>query len=93
MAETILADNQVDQELIINLELSPKILPTAELRQLTQAIIFENLTKLNAEFRKLSNSIGSKARPIIKLTEFGSPKFEITKSKLNWIDKKVKIHN
>lgn len=87
VAETRLAENQLDQELIINLELTQKNKPGSEIVTLIQQCIYDNLIKLNAEFRKLSRSIGERqAKPTINLIEFGDPKFEIKKSKLKWIN-------
>lgn len=88
IAQTKLDENQFDQELIISVELECDIEPTEKLNQTIVTSIFKSLKELNAEYRKLNNSIGEKAaRPTVKLIPFGDPSFQVKKSKHKWINK------
>lgn len=76
------------QKLALALELRKKTSPTVALKTLAQNIIFENLVKLNIEYRKLYSSIGRRALPQIKFRQFGDPMFQVKKSKHQWIEKR-----
>jgi len=81
-------NRQRGQKLIIKIELKRGIELSRSVRELIKLSIFENLMKLNAEYRKLHNSLGRKAFPVIELVHFGNPAFKILKSKHAWFKQK-----
>lgn len=76
-----------DQKLIIMIEMNRNVHLTSSLKELTKLCIFDNLIKLNAEYRKLYHSINHKALPQIQLLPFGDPIFKVRGSKHKWVKK------
>ena len=69
------------------IELNSIITPTQlkEYGNLFTNIIVDNLKELNTEYRKLHNSIDTKAVPEIVLFNKGDDQFTINKNKHKWI--------
>ncbi len=82
-----LTNNLIDQKLKIFIELKSNTVLNNNIKKLISDTILENLLKLNTEYRKLYNSIGSKSIPEITLLENGHEQFIIKKSKYNWLSK------
>ena len=76
-----------DQKLFIEVELARGVELSQNLITKIRQSIFDNLTKLNMEYRKLHRSIGVKALPVIILIQFGDPKFVVKKGKHKWSKK------
>jgi phenylacetate-CoA ligase len=64
-------NKKMDQHLQVTVELSKKSKPTLALRKEISTLLFDTLNTLNAEYNKLASSIGNKAKPRIKLVEYG----------------------
>lgn len=80
-------EDQTVQKLILNFETLEGISADEALIQETKKAVFENLTRLNAEYRKLHNAIGDKALPEIEFNDFGHEVFRLKKNKQTWITK------
>ncbi len=59
----------MDQFLSIQIELSRRTQPTPKLKELLRNTVVQTLKQLNAEYRKLENTIGNKAWPRISLKQ------------------------
>ncbi|MDQ5931240.1 MAG: hypothetical protein QG674_406 [Patescibacteria group bacterium] len=80
-------EDQTVQKLIINFETLENIIVNDDLIEETKSSVFENLTRLNTEYRKLHNAIGDKALPEIEFSSFGHELFKLRKNKQSWIKK------
>lgn len=75
-------------ELVLTLEMKPKIRPSARLAVLAKKTIVKNLLRLNSEYRKLHSLMGERiAEPLIELAPAGDTRFAITKAKHWWFKK------
>lgn len=66
--------SETRQNLIIKLELIKGVKPTKKIASLAGKSIFDNLLKLNIEYRKLHSELGKRTLPLIRFVEFGSKK-------------------
>lgn len=80
-------NNGLGQRLQIAVELKKSVSSTDELKRLIVKSLVTNMLRLNAEYRKLYNSIGERALPEVKLVDFGSSVFQIKKSKHKWVER------
>lgn len=80
-------EDQTVQKLIINFELLEGVLVDKSFIEETKKSVFENLIRLNTEYRKLHNAIGDKALPEIEFSVFGDELFKLKKNKQSWIKK------
>ncbi len=80
-------EDQTVQKLIINFETLENIIVNDNLIEETKSSVFENLTHLNTEYRKLHNAIGDRALPDIEFSNFGHELFKLRKNKQSWIKK------
>lgn len=80
-------EDQTLQKLIINFETLENIIVDTKLIEETKKLVFENLTRLNTEYRKLHNAIGDRALPEVEFSNFGSELFKLRKNKQLWIKK------
>lgn len=81
--------NHKNHKLHLELELAPNKEPGKKIAQKSQQIIFEHLLEDNIEYKKLYNTIGKQATPIIHLKKFG--KLKSTPGLLSLKGKKPKI--
>ncbi len=84
---TEMSKDQQDQKLLIYVELAPQVKSSVHIRTLVRTSIFNHLIELNAEYRKLYNSIKKKALPKVIVEENGHAMFAIRKNKMKWIIK------
>lgn len=75
------------QQLEIAVELKNGVASSDKLRRLITKSLVDHMLSLNAEYRKLYNSIGERALPEVKLIDFGSSVFQIKKSKHKWVER------
>ncbi len=87
IAKSSLFYNGRDQKLIIEVELARNVKPSKSIENKIRNNLFDNLIKLNMEYRKLYRSIGSKAIPSLILVSFGDNRFVVKKSKHIWSKK------
>jgi hypothetical protein len=80
-------EDQTLQKLIINFETLENVFVDDNLVGDTKRLVFENLTRLNTEYRKLHNAIGDRALPEIEFSSFGDELFKLRKNKQSWIKK------
>ncbi|MEK7566898.1 MAG: hypothetical protein AAB527_02075 [Patescibacteria group bacterium] len=84
IAHSRLFNNGRDQKLFIEVELARKVKLSLNLAAKIRQSVFDSLTRLNMEYRKLHRSIGAKALPNIILIKFGDPRFAVKKAKHRW---------
>jgi phenylacetate-CoA ligase len=72
------------QYLLIRVELAPHIKPTAKLKVGVKRVIVEKLRQMNAEYRKLYESIGRKAIPRVALHSWGDTRYFTVGAKQRW---------
>ena len=63
------------QKLYIKLELAKGVKMSHDVFRLVSRSVVENLIKLNIEYRKLYQVIGTKALPTVSFTSFGDQSF------------------
>ncbi len=84
VAKTVAAHGDRDQKLLITAELARGVRPSGALLRKAEKSVFNNLVRLNAEYRKLHQSIGDRALPEMRLVPFGDTLFDITRAKHRW---------
>ncbi len=85
IVRTEMSKNQQEQKLTIAVELAPGVKSSTSIKKLIRTCIFNHLIELNAEYRKLYNSIHKKAMPKILVEEFGQPMFATRSNKIKWV--------
>lgn len=84
VAHSRLFNNGKNQKLFIEVELARKVKLSQNLMVKIRQSVFDNLTRLNMEYRKLHRSIGAKALPNVVLIQFGDSRFAVKKAKHRW---------
>jgi phenylacetate-CoA ligase len=77
--------SDMDQYFEINIELARGVKPESDYQQIARQTILGTLTKLNGEFRKLSNAVGKRAEPEIHLIANGDPEYFKPGVKHKWV--------
>lgn len=85
-AEVIIADNK-KQKFCLHVELARGEKENKKLEKKLQQQVIKTLRIVNAEYRKLLDSLGKQAYPKIILHQFGSESFRIKKAKHRWVKK------
>lgn len=80
-------EDQTIQKLILSFEVVDGVTIDDLLVSETQKAVFDSLTRLNAEYRKLHNAIGDKALPKVEFLQFSHDMFKIKKNKQSWVSK------
>ncbi|MEA3399111.1 MAG: hypothetical protein U9R00_01200 [Patescibacteria group bacterium] len=81
------SEDYTEQKLKIEVEIKKGVRVSNKIKKIIESSIFDNLIKLNTEYRKLFHSIHEKALPEIILVKNGHEQFIIKKAKHNWINK------
>lgn len=77
-----------DEYLEVNVEVKPKVKPTAALQRMLQKYIVESLLKRNAEYRNNHSSMAQKVIPNIVLWVYEDPLYFKSGIKQKWVVKK-----
>lgn len=72
------------QYILIRVELAPEVKATTKIRAEIRHVIIETLKNVNAEYRKLFESIGRKAVPYITLHPWGDTRYFTVGGKQRW---------
>jgi phenylacetate-CoA ligase len=82
-------DDNMDQTFSINVELAKGVEATAENQTLVEATVNEKLILQNSEFRKLHEVVGERAKPHVRLVEFGNQEYFARGVKHKWTKKEA----
>lgn len=80
-------DGEQNQYLLVRIELAEGTKKSIQLANKVQNCIVEGLQKVNSEYRKLMEAIGSKALPMIELVENGNVDYFRPGAKQRWVKK------
>lgn len=86
IAEVIIGDNK-KQKFCLHIELARGEKESKKFEKKLQKQVVKKLRVVNAEYRKLLDSLGKQAYPRIILHQFGSESFRIKKAKHRWVKK------
>lgn len=79
--------SDMDQYFEINIELARDFVAKPEHQLVIEEVIVQKLLKLNGEYHKLHEAIGTKVRPRIHLIAFANPKYFAQGTKHKWVKK------
>ena len=77
-----------NQYLLINIELARRTRPSTRLRREVRRVIVDTLKRVNAEYRKLHESVGRRAVPEIRVRAWGDLRYFTVGTKQKWVRRK-----
>jgi phenylacetate-CoA ligase len=82
-----MTDKKLDQYLDLKVELKPDVKADEKLQKLFSEVIVTVLSAQNTEYRKLKASIGTRALPNVRLSEYGDETHFPRGNKHHWVPK------